>query len=184
MYKYKLKKGENMEEYVLIGKILKPHGIKGEVKVEFYSEDPEYMLDVPSLIISPHQTYCEGKEAKLEKIRYHKKAWLSKFSTINNRNEAEAIRGWYVYIASSYLPPLEEGEYYVKDIIGMEVWTIDGVLVGTLENIIYGIQDTYEVVHPNTGKVNLIPAVDEFVKEIDFDKNKITIKPIEGMIEL
>lgn len=168
------------EDLLLIGKITKPHGIKGSLKVYSYAESPELFNDAEVL-------YLKLKSGTMKPL--HVESFSSSgdmvilgFKEIENRNDAEEIVKGELYVDKKYLPPLEEDEYYRYELIGLQVETVDGLNVGIVEDIFpTGSNDVLVV---KKGKVeNLIPVTKEVVKEIDREKKKILIEPLENMLE-
>lgn len=102
---------------------------------------------------------------------------------MNDRNAAEKLRGFEVYIDEDDLSELPEGEFYVRDLLGMSVVNCDGTRIGELIRVIQDTpQDVYEVRIEN-GKSIFIPFVEAFVKDIDLDSRKIRVELIDGMME-
>lgn len=162
-------------EKIQIGKIVNAVGLKGEVKVYNYSRSKERYEELESI-------YVENTEYKIEHVRYNKEIVILKLSGINDRNAAEAAKGKDLYIDGSDLPVLSEGEYYVRDMIGLSVVDDAGNVLGRLSDVIQNsAQDLYEV-EMKDGKKILIPAVEEFILNIDMEKRQIDVKPIEGLI--
>ena len=162
-------------EKINIGKIVNAAGIKGEVKIYNYSGSKERYQEGKSVFV-------ENAEHKIEKARYNKDIIFLKLSGIDDRNRAEASKGKNIYINESDLADLPEGEYYIRDMIGLKVVCGKGNILGRLSGVIQNSsQDLYEVEMPD-GKKFLIPAVEEFILNIDMEKKQIDVKLIEGLI--
>ena len=163
-------------EKIKIGKIVNAVGLKGEVKVYNYSDSEEIYVITPAI-------YAGDKLLDIENVRMQKNMVILKLEGINDRNAAEAAKGTELFITEDDLPELEEGEFYVRDLIGMTV-TEDGVVLGKVTNVLQNTaQDVFEVEREN-GKQLLIPRVDEFVLDIDLDTREIKVKLPEGLLEL
>ena len=163
-------------EKIKIGKIVNAVGLKGEVKVYNYSDSEEIYEITPSI-------YAGNNLLDIENVRMQKNMVILKLSGINDRNAAEAAKGTDLFITEADLPELEDGEFYVRDLIGMTI-TEDGVILGTVTNVLQNTaQDVFEVERKN-GKQLLIPRVDEFVLDIDLDTREIKVKLPEGLLEL
>ena len=167
---------DNMEK-IKIGKIVNTVGLKGEVKVYNYSDSIEIYETIESI-------YVEDRLTVIENVRAQKNMVILKLEGADDRNAAEALRGKELYITEDDLPELPEGQYYVRDLIGMSVTEEDGNLLGHVTDVLQNTaQDIFEVESEN-GKKLLIPKVDQFVLDIDAEKREITIRLIEGMLDL
>lgn len=167
--------GKEMEK-IKVGKIVNAVGLKGEVKVYNYSDSSEIYEITPEM-------YVGSELLQIENVRLQKNMVILKLEGINDRNAAEAAKGRDIFITEGDLPELEEGEYYVRDLIGMTVEE-DGNVLGKVTDVLQNTaQDVFEVERKN-GKQLLIPRVDEFVLDIDLDTRKIKVKLPEGLLEL
>ncbi len=164
-------------EKIKIGKIVNTVGLKGEVKVYNYSDSIEIYETIESI-------YVEDRLTVIENVRAQKNMVILKLEGADDRNAAEALRGRELYITEDDLPELPEGRYYVRDLIGMSVIEKDGKLLGHVTDVLQNTaQDIFEVERENGNKL-LIPKVDQFVLDIDTEKREITVKLIEGMLDL
>ena len=164
-------------EKIKIGKIVNTVGLKGEVKVYNYSDSIEIYETIESI-------YVEGRLTVIENVRAQKNMVILKLEGADDRNAAEALRGKELYITEDDLPELPEGQYYVRDLIGMSVTEEDGNLLWHVTDVLQNTaQDIFEVESEN-GKKLLIPKVDQFVLDIDAEKREITVRLIEGMLDL
>ena len=164
-------------EKIKIGKIVNTVGLKGEVKVYNYSDSIEIYETIESI-------YVEDRLTVIENVRAQKNMVILKLEGADDRNAAEALRGKELYIPEDDLPELPEGQYYVRDLIGMSVTEEDGNLLGHVTDVLQNTaQDIFEVESEN-GKKLLIPKVDQFVLDIDAEKREITVRLIEGMLDL
>ncbi len=168
------------ENLLLIGKVVRPHGIRGELKIESYSESPSTFSKGRRLYFYTREGELEEKE--LISVRPHKKFFLIKVKDINDRNKAEEYRNVKIYIEKSILEK-EEGEYFWYELIGLDVYLVSGEYIGKIENILpTGSNDVYIV--GKEEKEYLIPAIEDVVKEIDIERKKMIIEPLEGLLEL
>ena len=164
-------------EKIKIGKIVNTVGLKVEVKVYNYSDSIEIYETIESI-------YVEDRLTVIENVRAQKNMVILKLEGADDRNAAEALRGKELYITEDDLPELPEGQYYVRDLIGMSVTEEDGNLLGHVTDVLQNTaQDIFEVESEN-GKKLLIPKVDQFVLDIDAEKREITVRLIEGMLDL
>lgn len=164
-------------EKILIGKIVNAVGLKGEVRVYNYSDGIEIYEDTESIFVN-------DRLMKIQNVRTQKNMVVLKLDGINDRNEAEKAKGSELFVTEADLPELPEGEYYVRDLIGMEVVLEDGSHLGTMTDVIQNTaQDVFEL-ETDEGKQVLIPRVPDFVLNIDAKAGKITVRLIEGMLDL
>ncbi len=164
----------SLPEFITIGRILAPWGIKGKLKVEVVTDFPQ-RFDPCSMV------YIDRQPVTIESIGWHKGKAIIKLDTIDSIEGAQGLRGKLIEIHHSQVYSLPEGQYYHFQLIGLEVWTTQGELVGHIAEIPpTGSNDNY-VVRGAKGEV-LIPAIDDVVKSIDLDRGKITIEVIEGLL--
>lgn len=164
-------------EKITIGKIVNVVGLKGEVKVYNYSDSSEIYENTGSV-------YIGEKLCSIEKVRIQKNMVLLKLEGVDNRDAAERLRGTYIYVTEADLPDLPDGQFYVRDIIGMTVVEETGETLGKVTDVLQNTaQDIFEV-EDNSGKKILIPKVDQFVLNIDSIERTIKVRLIEGMREL
>ncbi len=167
-----------MEDLVQVAKILRSHGVKGELKIEpmnAHTGNLEGRLHIAD-------RFQTTKEVHIEKVRWAKGEGIIKLKEISDRLEADHYARGFLLVDRSQLAPLPPGEYYVQDLIGLEVRNEANKKVGTVSDIFsHRPHDLYEI--DTGGKTCLIPAVPEIVKEIDFEKKIITIHVIEGLLD-
>ena len=166
---------DNVMEKILIGKIVSAVGLKGELKVYNYSDRPDIYEDTPSI-------YVDDVLMPVRSVRQQKNMIVLGLEGINDRDAAERARGSLLYVTEDDLPELPEGEYYIRDLIGMEAVTDDGAHLGKVTDVIQNTaQDIFEV-ETDDGRQVLIPKVPEFVLDIDPDSRRVTLHLIEGML--
>jgi 16S rRNA processing protein RimM len=170
--------GENL---IAIGRVSKPHGVNGEISIEYFNRDD---LDAFSRY---EVLFIQGDEVsprpyRPTKIRPHKQCILVQLEGIQSKEEAERLRGKLVLVAADALPPLDADEYYWHEILGMRVVTEGGSVVGEVAEIVpTGSNDVYVV---RQGKQeHLIPATKEVIIAIEKDTRTIIIRPLEGLLE-
>lgn len=150
-----------------IGKVVNTFGIKGEIKVLPYVS---YMEKVKII-------YIAKKKMEIEKIRFQKNVAIIKIKGLDDINLVEEYIGQIVEMEDSDAPKLPKGTYYIKDLIGIDVITEEGELLGKLDDVITtGANDVYQV-----GKI-LLPAIKEVIKDIDLENKKMTVHIIKGLI--
>ena len=176
-------------EKIKIGKIVNAVGLKGEVKVYNYSDSEEVYERTPEI-------YAGDRLLKVQNVRMQKNMVILKLSGIDDRNAAEAAKGTELFITEADLPELPEGQFYIRDLIGMEVeeqggsfhGVVTDVLQNTAQDIIRKVSEQYAEdifeVKRDDGKTVLIPKVDAFVQKIDGKERLITVTLIEGLTDL
>ena len=165
---------ENHMDRIKVGKIVSAVGIRGEVRVYPYTDYPERFEELDSV-------FAGEDRLEPEKIRYHKNTVIIKFRGVNDRNAAEALRDRFLEIDKKDLRELGEDEYYIFDLIGLEAQDQNGKRIGRVSDVIQNsAQDLYEIEHID-GKKYFVPAVKEFVTDIDINRGIMKIKPIEGL---
>lgn len=145
---------------ITVGKVGAAHGIKGEMRVIPLTDFTERFRNMKEVMV--------GKELlHIESCKYHKQYVLLKFREYPRREQAEALTGKMLTIDRQDAAPLEEGEFYVFDIIGLKVLDLEGRELGTVENVLRtGSNDVYQAGKPDGGEL-LIPALRAVVKEIN-----------------
>ena len=168
-----------MNQYLELGQIVNVKGLKGEVKVNSFSENNERFEEVSEVILklkSKQETY------KIEKVGYHKSQVIIKFKNVNTVEEAEKLRNAIILIDRDVLGELPEGVYYIADLIGLDVYTEENEHLGKVDDIYNtGSNDIY-VVKNDLGKQILLPAIKEVVKEINLDEKTITVHILKGLM--
>ena len=177
-----MKKTDVSQEKVLIGKVGSPVGIKGEFRVNLYSQDSGNLKEGKVLLLERADKSVSGA---IEKVRYQKDKPVVRLKGVEDRNAAEDIRGMDVSIYAEDLEELPEGEHYVRDLIGCRVVDIaqDGAEIGVLEDVIQNTAQSILDVRTADGKNVLIPAVDAFLRRIDEEAGAIEVELIPGFID-
>ena len=168
-----------MVKYLEIGQIVNTFGIKGMVKVKPFTDDIKRFDKLETIYIEQQKV---KKEYQIEEVKYHKNMVLIKFKGIDTIEKAEELRQSYILIDREKEEPLKEGVYYIVDLIGLEVYTDEGKLLGKVDDIFNtGSNDVY-VVKDELGKEILLPGIPEVLKNIDIEGKKITVHLIPGLI--
>lgn len=166
---------------ITAGKIIKPHGIKGEVCLESYLDSPSLFLGHVFLQFGK----ASPKQYTIKSYRAHQGRLLATFENISDRTTAESLRGASVLIPKQNLAEPIPGEFYIQDLIGLKVLLVDThELIGQIVNVMLDTGQELWVIESAQGKEILFPAVPEFVEEIDLDKEEVLINPPEGLLEL
>lgn len=167
-----------MQKRLEIGQIVNTFGIKGEVKVVPFTDDINRFDDLKKVYV---KTKKESKLYKVENARYHKNMVLLKFEGIDNPEDAELLKNSFLEVDREDAIPLEEGTYFIVDLIGLDVYTEEGKLLGRVEDIYNtGANDIY-VVKDELGKQILLPGIDDVIKEVKLE-DRIIVHLIPGLI--
>ena len=168
-----------MEEYFEIGQIVNTSGLKGEIKVKPFTDDITKFNNFKTIYVSVKK---ELKEFEIEHVRFSKNMIFLKLKGIDTIEEAENYRNLYLKIKRDKDEKLEEGVYYVVDLIGCTVYTDDNQILGKVDDVFStGSNDVY-VVKNEIGKQILLPAIKEVIKQIDINNKIITVNLLEGLI--
>lgn len=166
-----------MTKHIQVGKIINTHGIKGDVKIMPLTEDKNRFKKLEYI-------YIEGIEEKMfiEKVWFKKNFPILKLKGYNNINDVLKFKEKYLLIDETQKVELSEDEYFIYDMIGLEVYDNEKNKIGAIKDVLKpGANDVYVV--KNGNKEYLIPAAKEFIKKVDIEAGKMIIQPIEGMIE-
>ena len=167
-----------MNDKTLVGKIINTHGIKGNVKIYPYTDDPERFKDLDYLLVGD-----EFKELKILDMFIQKGFVYVRFEGYEDINKILGFINSNVYICDKDRVKLPEDRYFISDIVNMEVHDLEGKLIGKVTDVIENLaNDLFQVQKPD-GKIFYLPARKEFIKEIDVDKKVIIIDPIEGLLD-
>ena len=166
-------------DYLQVGVITSTHGIKGEVKVFPTTDDPKRFRELKDVVLD---TGKEQIPLEIEGVKFFKQYVILKFKGIDNINDIEKYRKMPLFVAREDAVPLDEDEYYMADIIGMDVYTDEGELFGTLSDIMEtGANDVYIVDSKEHGEV-LLPAIHDCILSVDTEHNKMTVHLMDGLI--
>jgi 16S rRNA processing protein RimM len=161
-------------ESLIVGYILAPWGLRGEVKVEVVTDFPERFA--PQKVV-----YLNARPLEIESCHPHKQHLVVKLATIDSVEDAERLRGQDLTIPRSELYPLLQGQYYTFQLIGLKVVTTEGQTLGRVTDIMSTASNDVYIVEGKRGEI-LIPAIEDVVKSIDLDKGEMVIEAIEGLL--
>jgi len=164
--------------FVAIGRIVQPHGVRGEVSVEVLTDFPE-RFDTLEVVYLGSASEAEARQVKA--ARWHQDRVLLSFEGCEDRTAAEGLRGLLVQIPIEEAMPLPEGEYYAYDLIGLDVVTVEGEALGRVDDILFtGANDVYVVVGPR-GQI-LLPAIADVVERIDLSAGQVVVRLMDGLV--
>lgn len=167
------------DRLIEIAQVVRPHGITGELRVRLFNSDSEVLFDLEQVRLRlPNGT---ESELNIDAVRPTTEGFvLLRLEGVDDRNAAEELRGATLVVARSSLPPAEEGEFYVCDILGAAVFLTDGTELGTVaEYRSYPSTDVL-VIH-GKGKRWEVPLVDDFIASIDVSARRIELHSVDGL---
>ena len=161
-----------MESFIVVGKIVKPQGVRGQVKVMPITDDPERFSALETVYLSDdekplHVSSCDVREGY---------AYMN-FSGVDSRDAAESLRGRYVRVRREDAAQLPEGRYFIADLVGCEVRDENGKNLGVLKDVLqHGAADVYIV---DSEKRFSFPAIKQVIRGVDINARVITVDPSE-----
>lgn len=170
-----------MEDFFKVGVITSPHGIRGEVKVFPTTDDPARFKKLKEVLLDT------GKERivlHIAQVKLFKQFVILKFREYDNINEVESLRKKELWILRSQAVPLQEDEYFIADLIGVNVELEDGRALGVLKDVIQtGANDVY-VVEDTDGREIMIPAIKDCILSVDVEGGRMVVHLLKGLMEL
>ncbi|MBR3599327.1 MAG: 16S rRNA processing protein RimM [Lachnospiraceae bacterium] len=168
-----------MEDFFRIGVITSTHGLKGEVKVFPTTDDVNRFKKLKKCIL---RTPKGDIEVEKKSCKFFKNMVILSFKEFEDINAIEKYKNCELFVKREDAMPLDEDEFYIADVIGMEVWE-DDKLIGELADVMQtGANDVF-VVNMTDGKELLIPVIKQCVLDIDYDDKKILVKLMKGMLD-
>ena len=164
-------------QFTIVGKIISSHGIKGELKIFPLTDDINRFKYLKEVYIGE-----EKLPVQVVGVKFNKDKPIIRLKEFDNINQVLKFKDRYLYVDDENLIELEENEYFVFQLLRCKVENMEGKSIGVLEDIINTLSnDVYVIRHGE--KEYLVPAIKEFIKNIDIESKLIRIDPIEGMIE-
>ena len=168
-----------MQEFLEIGQIVNTFGIRGIVKVKPFTDDINRFDNLEKVYVVTNNI---KKQDEIEEVKYHKDMVLIRFKGIDKVEDAELLRNSYLKINRQDEPELEKDTYYIVDLIGLDVYSDEGELLGKVDDIFNnGSCDIYAV-KDDLGKQLLLPAISDVIKEINLEESKIVVHILKGLI--
>lgn len=168
-----------MEDLLKVGVITTTHGVRGEVKVFPTTDEAERFLELDYVILD---TGRELRKLEIQNVKFFKNLAILKFKGIDNINDIEMYKGRDLWIPREEGQELEEGEYYVADLIGMNVLLEDGTVFGTLKDVMEtGANDVYVIDTKDRGEV-LLPAIRECILDVNVEESTMTVHLMKGLL--
>ncbi len=169
-----------MLEYFRVGVIANSHGVKGEVKVHPTTDDINRFKDLDTIFLDENGTY---RELHIKSVKFVKNMVVLGFEEFNNMNDILGFKGMELYVDRENAIPLNEGEFYVADMIGADIITDEGNHFGTLKDVLKtGANDVY-VINTDEGKEVLFPSIPECILEKDLENKEIKVHIMDGLLD-
>ena len=161
---------------------MRPHGIKGELRVRMMTDYPERIAKLKTIYLADKPEPKTAKPYQVEGMRMNGDFGLLKLKEIPDRTAAEKYRGLFVLIDMEHAVPLEEGEFYLYQLIGLTVQTEDGETLGKLTEVLEtGANDVYIVKSEQYGEI-LIPVTNETIVKTDVNAGILIVRLPEGLL--
>ena len=168
-----------MEDLLKVGVITTTHGVRGEVKVYPTTDEPERFLDLEYVLLD---TGKELRRLDIKNVRFFKNLVILKFDGIDNINDIERYKRCPLLVERKDAVALEENEYFIADMIGIQVVTEDDEPFGILKDVMEtGANDVYVIDTEEHGEV-LVPAIRECILDVDIENQKMKIHLMDGLI--
>ena len=170
-------KGEGEPTYLVVGRLRRPHGVRGEILMEVITDFPERLQDSTLVYVGE-----DHQELRIRSRRAQGANLVLAFDGYNSPEEAGELRNKLVFVRAADRPALPEGEYYHHQLIGLRVISDEGQYLGTLKNILdYAANDVY-VIQAEGGQEILLPAIDSVILDVDLDNGIIRVHLLPGLI--
>jgi 16S rRNA processing protein RimM len=165
---------------LVVGRIGRPHGIRGEVTVDVRTDDPDDRFAPGTALVTDP---VDAGPLVVDQARWHSGRLLLRFAGVSDREGAEELRGTLLVVDSDSLPPSEDpDEFHDHQLVGLSVVTVDGSPVGTVSEIQHSAQDLLIIACPG-GAEALVPFVQALVPEVDVAGGRIVIDPPPGLLD-
>lgn len=164
--------------FVAVGKLRRPHGVRGEIIMDIYTDFPERLRAGMTLYAGDEQ-----QELILIRRRWHQDTLLMTFEGYATPESIGVLRNQVLYVRTADLPPLPEGEYYHHQLLGMAVTDETGRLLGTVSDILETGANDVIVVRPEAGREILLPMTDEVVLEISLLEKHMRVHLLPGILD-
>ena len=170
-----------MEDYLRVGVFANTHGLRGEIKVYPTTDDINRFRSLERVILD---TKKAPLHLEVEGVRFIKNMVILKFKGIDDINQIEKYKGCDLLVTREDAVPLEEGEFYLADILGMPVEDETGRALGKIREVLQtGANDVYILDRPD-GRELLLPAIPSCILDIDFEAGRMRVHLLDGLEEL
>lgn len=165
-------------EFLVVGKLRKPHGLRGEIIMSVWTDFPERLIPGAQLLIGETQQPC-----RIAAVRPHRQDLLIAFEGYSDRDQVGVFRNQLVYVRADDRPALAEGEYYLHQLLGLQVIEIETERpLGVVEKVIETGANDVLLVRTPAGDEILLPDIDAVVKDIDLEKKELQVTLLPGLL--
>lgn len=166
--------------YLVIGRLIRPHGIRGEMSAAVHTHVPERFTWLEHVYLAREANDSEPSRHEVVSVRFHKGNALIRLGGYERREDLEVLRGMWLLVPDTEAIPLEEGELFHYDLEGLEVVTEDGETLGTVVEILEtGANEVFVV--QGQGKEILLPNIEEVVLQVDLDAGTMLVHLMPGL---
>lgn len=172
-----------MTESIELGRISRPHGLRGEVEVRLHWPGSTALLEAESVVLSAPGTERAQRVCRIRYARATPKGVLLSLHEVADRDAAEALKGWSVSLERTVMPPLAPGEYYLCDTLGADVLGPDGAHIGKVVDLrLYPSVDVV-LIERADGSQTEQPLVEPFLREVNVADKRIVLASLEGLMD-
>lgn len=171
------------QSLILVGEVIKPHGLAGEFSVKTHVDSPDFFANVPRLYLRV------GPDARVRAVtvsswRMHNARLLLRLNDVSGRDQVDAMRGAQFLVRAEDLPKRSADEIYIQELIGMAVYLPSGSMLGRIDDVNDSTgQEVWTIITPSAREV-LFPAHQDFILDVDMDAHSVRIDPPPGLLEL
>lgn len=163
--------------FLVIGEVVKPHGVRGEMRIRPHTELPERFAWLEQIYMDAERP----RAIKVESVRFHKQWVLLKLADYNDRNAVESLRGELLLVPEAEALPLKEDEYYLYELEGLAVFSDTGEALGELREVLETKANNVFIVQGDRGEI-LLPDIPEVVQHIDFENGRLIVHLLPGLL--
>lgn len=163
--------------FLVIGKILKAHGVRGEVRVLPHTDLPERFTWLKEVYVGEHNP----TPVAVEGVRFHKDFVLLKLAGYDYRDQTDVLKGELLQVPMEDAIPLAEGEYFLFQLIGLQVYSDEGQYLGDLTDVLETGANNVFIVKGEDKEI-LLPDTEEVVTDIDFENGRLTVHLLPGLL--
>lgn len=161
---------QHVDDWLLIGRVVSVFGLRGEVKIDPLTDFPQRFEKLEDAYLGPSK-----QRLRFVRVRRQKNQFVAAVAGVETVTDAEKLRGADIFVPRSASIPLPEGHYYLSDMLGVEVRTVDGGVVGTIHDVLRTGSNDVFVVGASRGEV-LVPSVRDAVRKLDVDGRYIVVE--------
>lgn len=173
-------------EFLVVGHLTKAHGTRGELLIRSLTDRPDEVFAEGQRVIVGDEGGGVGKapqERVVERSQPYKRGWMAKLDTVDDRNAAEELTGRYLLVPAAERGEPEEDEFYYHQLLGLEVETVAGEVVGRVREV-YETEPRHMLEVKGEGRVHLVPFDRRIVRAVELEEGRLVIDPPEGLLDL